>query len=122
MPLYCSRDVFEALDGIHFPATKEDLIEYAEMNDASEAALISLDQLDDGAIYRDISEVCDNARIQCNSEVIQVLADAPFPATREQLIRFAQRNGANESVMFALSALTSGYTFDSVEGMCELVL
>lgn len=122
MPYYCSRDVFEALEGISFPATKDDLIEYAEMNDASEAVIVSLDQLDDHGIYRDISEVCDNARVQCGIDVMQVLESAPFPATREELLRFAQRHGADGSVMFALSALPSGFTFTSSEEMCGLIL
>lgn len=122
MPYYCSRDVFEALDGMSFPATKEDLIEYAEMNDASEAVIVSLDQLEADGIYRDISDVCDNARIQCGIDVMQVLESAQFPATREELLRFAQRHGADESVMFALSALPSGFTFATSDEMCQLIL
>ena len=122
MPLYCSRDVFQALEGIAFPATKEDLLEYAETNDAPEAVVISLDQLDDNAIYRDISEVCENARIACNRAVIVVLTDAPFPATREALLRFAERNGAGDLVMFALRALPSAYTFTDAREMCDLIL
>ncbi len=122
MPLYCSSEIFEALRGMAFPATKEDLLDYAEMNDASEAVVVSLDQLADGAIYRDITEVCENARIECSNQIIDVLADASFPATREDLLRHAQRRGASDSVMYALSALPSGYTFDAAEEMCKFVL
>lgn len=122
MALYCSRDVFKALDGLSFPATKHELIEYAERKDAPEAVIVSLDQLDDERMYENISEVCENARVQCHLEVIQVLIGAAFPADREAVIQHARDRNASPSAMSAIEALPSGYTFSGIEDLCSLIV
>ena len=122
MPLYCSREIFEALDGLPFPATKEDILDYAELKDASEAVVVMLNGLSDKKIYRDVSEVCENARIACNLEIVRVLSHAPFPTKREQLIDFAERCGAPQSVKDAVYALPSGYTFSNLDEVCEYIV
>jgi len=122
MVLYCSREIFEAVNGVRFPATKEDLLEYAEAKDAREAVIVTLDKLEETRIYRDISAVCENARIECSREVVRALADVRFPANREGLLEFAERHGAPASVTHALTALPSGYTFEDIEEMCRFIL
>lgn len=122
MPLFCSREVFEALDGVRFPATKEDLLDLAELKDASEAVIVVLNGLRDDLVYRDISEVCEYVRVACNYETVRTLSHAPFPARREDLIRWAISCGVPASVMHALEALPSGYTFANLDEMCEFIL
>ena len=63
MSLYCSREVFEALEGMTFPANKSRIVSFATHRDASEAALISLNSLPDGVEFADIGAVCDNVSI-----------------------------------------------------------
>jgi len=119
MALYCSRDIFAALDGLGFPATKEELIEFAERKDAMEAVVVVLNQLKDDVIYQDVSEVCENARIACNYEVMKVMAQATFPAKRDGLLAFADRQNASAPVKEAIAALPSEYTFNSLDDICE---
>ncbi len=122
MVLYCSREIFEALNGMALPAAKADLLAYAMAKDAPEAVIVTLDKLDETRTYRAISEVCENARIECSYEVVQALTDAPFPADRERLLEHARHSGAPASAIHALSALPSGYTFENTEEVCELAL
>lgn len=122
MALYCSREVFQALDGIRFPATRDDLLDYAELKDAREAVLVALNELPDDAIFHDISEVCRNARMACNMSAIRALQLAPFPCTREQLIEYAARTGAPLTVREALETLPSNYTFEHLDDVCGYIL
>ena len=121
MALYCSREIFEALDGVRFPARKDDLLDLAKLKDASEAVIVVLNELED-RIYHEISEVWENARVVCNHEVVRTLCHAPFPAKREDLIKWASRYDVPPSVIHALEALPSGYTFENLDEMCEYVL
>jgi len=43
--IYCSRDVFEALEGLTFPAHKQKIISHASARDAPEAVIIALNQM-----------------------------------------------------------------------------
>jgi hypothetical protein len=122
MALYCSKEIFQALDGLLFPATKDDLLDLAELKDAPEAVIVTLEKLSDSTIYHNISEVCENARIACNSEVVSTLLHVMFPADRDQLIEFADRYGAQPAVRHAIEALPSGYTYRSIDEVCEYVL
>lgn len=121
MALYCSREIFEGLDGMHFPATKDDLLDYAALKDAREAVIVVLNGLED-RIYYDISEVCRNARLACGGEIVRALTLAPFPAKREGLIEWARTRPAPASVLEALESLPSGYTFSDLDEICEYIL
>ncbi len=122
MALYCSEKLFEVLDGVMFPATKQDLIEYSALSDAPEAVTVALDTLDDGRIYGNISEVCENARIACHYDTIKLLSKAEFPAKRNELLTLADIEKAPPSVKHALESLPSEYTFDSMDEICEYIL
>lgn len=122
MALYCTKQIFEALDGLHFPATKDDILDLAELKDASEAVIVVLNGLREDVIYRDMSEICENARITCGHNLVTWMEAAPFPAKRGGLMEFANRVGAPVSVKDALFALPDGYTFGSLDEMCEYVL
>lgn len=122
MALFCSTEIFEALDGMKFPATKEDILEFAQFKDAREAVVVVLNNLDDQMIFHDVGEVCENARTACNLQVIQALAGVSFPAEREDLIRWVGRSSASKAVVYALETLPSGYTYRSLDEVCEYVL
>ena len=122
MALFCSTEIFEALDGMNFPATKEDILEFAEFKDAREAVIVVLNNLDDQMIFHDVGEVCENARAACNLQVIQALSGVSFPAQREDLVRWAERANAPRTVIYALEALPSGYTYRSLDEVCDYIL
>ena len=122
MALFCSTEIFEALDGMKFPATKEDILEYAQFKDAREAVIVVLNNLDDRMIFHDVSEVCENARTDCNLQVVRALSGVSFPAQREDLVRWAERTNAPRTVIYALEALPTGYTYRSLDEVCEYVL
>ena len=122
MALFCSTEIFQALDGMNFPATKEDLLDFAQFKDAREAVVVVLNVLDDKMVFRDISEVCENARAACNLQVIQALTGVSFPAQREDLLRWADRSNAPRTVIYALEALPSGYTYRDLDEVCKYVL
>jgi hypothetical protein len=121
MPLYCSLEILNGLDGASFPASKSDLLEYAKRHDAREAAVVMLNQLDD-ITFQDIGDVCHNAGISCSIETADALAEADFPATKEQLMEAARVHGASEAVLFALEALPNGLPFGGIEDVCNAVL
>ncbi|MFF3668353.1 DUF2795 domain-containing protein [Microtetraspora malaysiensis] len=49
--------------------------------------------------------------------VSEALSAFPYPGTREQLVRFADRTGADESVVTALTLLPAGRYANSAEVM-----
>ena len=53
MALFCSTEIFEALDGMNFPATKEDILDFAQFKDAREAVVVVLNTLDDSMIFHE---------------------------------------------------------------------
>ena len=122
MALYCSREIMNAIEGLPFPATKDDLIDYAELKDAREAVVVALNGLDDSRIYRDISEVCENVWLSYSHELVSVLLRAPFPAKREDLLEFVDRQGASAAVRDAILVLPSGDTFSDPDEICSYVL
>lgn len=121
MALYCSLEILKGLGGIAFPATKEDLLQYAKNHDAPEAAVVMLNQLDD-AVFEDIGGVCHNAGIACSIETAEALAEAQFPATKDELIAAAKKHNASLAVIMALEALPSGLPFGGISDVCSLVL
>ena len=52
MAIYCSRDVFEALEGLTFPAHKQKIMRHASAQGASEAVIIALNRLQEGVQYQ----------------------------------------------------------------------
>lgn len=122
MSLFCTQELFEALEGVQFPATKDDLLDYAEMKDAPEAVVVTLNGLRDDILYNSITAVCENARVACTYEIVKTLRDVQFPASREELIDCAQEQDAPSSTIHALEALPSKYSFGSLDEVCEYIL
>lgn len=121
MPLYCSLEILQGLAGARFPASKDELLEYAKQHDAPEAAVVMLNQLEN-VTFQDVGDVCHNAGIACSLETAKVLAGTVFPASREQLIADARSKDASEAFLLALLALPEGLPFGSVEDVCNEVM
>ena len=122
MALFCSTEIFEALDGIRLPAAKEDILNFAQFKDGREAVIVVLNNLDEKMIFHDIGEVCENARAACNLQIAQALSGVSFPAQREELLGWVNQVKAPPAVMQAVEALPSGYTYRSLDEVCEYVL
>jgi len=122
MSLYCSREVFEALEGMTFPANKSRIVSFATHRDASEAALISLNSLPDGVEFADIGAVCDNVSIVCSLDVYRALEGIRFPATKAELLAYAVNRNAPESALAALRALLPRHRYLSIGEVCSNVL
>ncbi len=122
MALYCSREIFEALEGLQFPATKAQIMAYVTERDAPEAVLISLNSLPDGVEFKDIGAVCDNVSIVCSLDVYRVLEGIRFPATKPELLAYAVNRNAPESVLSALRALAPRHRYLSIGEVCSNVL
>lgn len=122
MALYCSREVFEALEGMKFPATKARIVAHATQRDASEAALISLNSLPDGVEFKDVGAVCDNVSIVCSLDVYRSLEGIRFPATKAEVLAYAVNRNAPESALAALRALLPKHKYLSIGEVCSNVL
>lgn len=122
MGLYCSREIFEALEGLDFPATKAQIIAYVTERDAPEAVLISLNSLPEGVEFKDIGAVCDNVSIMCSLDVYRALEGIRFPATKPELLAYAVNRNAPESVLSALRALAPRHRYMSISEVCSNVL
>jgi hypothetical protein len=122
MVLFCSSDLFQALDGLAFPASKEEIVAYAEDRDALEASIVALNQLQEGVLYEDIGAICDNVKVVCILELYRFLEAFPFPGDREKLLAFAEEKGASEVTVAILEELPEGYAFRGIGEICEKVL
>jgi hypothetical protein len=58
--IVCSLAVFRALEGLQFPADKEQILTYASSRGADLATFTSLEELPEGYSFRSIGEVCEN--------------------------------------------------------------
>jgi len=121
MALFCSREIFAALEGLTFPATKREILSFAEQKDAPESVVVMLNQLKDDMTFYDVGEVCDNARVACNFQVMRLISHANFPAKREALMDYAKSQGAPQYALDAIAALPSEHTFSSVDDACEYI-
>jgi len=122
MALYCSREIFQALEGLAFPSSKEQIISHATERDAPEAVVISLNSLPDGSSYESLAAICDNVSIVCSLDVYRVLEGIRFPATKAELLAYAVGRNAPEGALAALRALPSGHKYLSIGEVCSNVL
>ncbi|MFQ5826539.1 MAG: DUF2795 domain-containing protein [Dehalococcoidia bacterium] len=121
MPLYCSRETFESLSGLPFPADKDQVLSYIKTHGAPEAVIVALNQLSDGVVYGDISAVCEHVSIACSLEVRRALEDMAFPAGKQEIMNIARRRGVSQAALNALDDLADGYTYASIDEVCGSV-
>ncbi len=77
--IVCSLDVYRALEGIRFPATKAELLAYAVGRGSPESALAALRALPARHKYMSISEVCSNVLVVGGEEILSsVTVDAVY--------------------------------------------
>ncbi len=119
MVLYCSRDIFEALQGLDFPAEKREIISYASSHNAPEAVIIALNQLEDGVEFQGIDEICENATIVCSLEVYNLLQDLQYPADRGEILAHAISKGAMGIALEDLKRLPRGHRYGGIEEICR---
>lgn len=119
MVLFCSSELFDALDGLQFPADKQTMIDYADSKNTLEAVNVALNELQEGVLYNDIGSVCENAKIACDLEIYRALEGLDFPAGKEKIIPYAKSRNASPAAIMALEKLTEHYEFRSVSEICE---
>jgi len=122
MALYCNREIFEALDGLEYPATKVRILSYASRRDVPEAVVISFNSLPDGVEFVDIGAICDNVSIVCSLDLYRALEGIRFPATKAELLAYAVGRASPESALAALRALPVRHRYMSISEVCSNVL
>lgn len=122
MALFCSWDIFRALDGLKFPATKEEILAYASDRDAQESSIVALNQLQENLIYKDLGAVCENVKVICSLEIYRILQEFEFPAKKDKILAFAKGKDASGLAITILERLPEGGTFKSVDEVCSSVL
>jgi len=121
MALYCVGDVVKALKGINFPATKSQVLSYAEGQEALEAVIVALNQLEDSVMFTNLASVCRNVSISCSLDTYRALEGIRFPADRAALLAYAKGRSAPEVVIHALEELPPGYQYESIDAICGMV-
>ena len=119
MAIYCSRDVFEALEGLTLPADKQKIISHASAQDAPEAVIIALNRLQEGVQYQNMDEVCENTSIVCSLEVYSVLQGLKYPAHKKAILAYAESRGATEMAMDDLERLPRGHKYRNIGDICS---
>lgn len=119
MAIYCSRDVFEALEGLTFPTDKRKIISRASAQGASEAVIIALNRLEEGVQFQNMDEVCENTSIVCSLEVYSALQGLEYPANKNAILAYAQSRGATEMAVEDLKRLPRGHKYSSIGEICS---
>ena len=119
MGISCSSGIFNALEGLTFPADKRKIISHACARDAAEAVVVGLNRLEAGVEYGGMGHVCENLTIVCSVEVYDALAGIEYPADKRSILTHARFRGATELAMAALGGLVAGYVYESIGEICR---
>jgi len=119
MAIYCSRDIFEALEGLAFPADKRKIISHASAQGASEAVVIALNRLEEGVQFHNMDQVCENTSIVCSLEVYSALQGLEYPADKNAILAYAESKGATEMAVEDLKRLPRGHKYGSIGDICS---
>ena len=118
MPLYCSRETFEALNGLAFPADKQRILAHALNGNAPEAVIVALNQLQDKVEFGDMASVCENVSIVCSLEVYRALQGIQFPASKKDILDFAVSQSVSTAALMALRDLADGHKYEDMAEVC----
>jgi hypothetical protein len=121
MGIHCASPVFEALEGLRFPASKQKIISHACASGAREAVVIALNHLQEGVQYQNVSQVCENASIACSVEIYGLLQGLEYPADREAILAYAESKGASETAIGPLRQLPQRLRYGSIAEICGSV-
>lgn len=119
MALYCSTDIRSALQELQFPASKSDVLHRAQVADATEAALVALNELPDGLIFLDIEAICENVSTACSLDMYRALEGLVFPARGEEVARHAASHEAGPVARMALSRLKLDAEYATIGEVCR---
>jgi len=106
--------VFEALEGLTFPAQMQKIISHPSAKDAPEVVIIALNRLEEGVQYQNIDEVCEKTSIAGSLEVYSVLQGLKYPAHSSAILAYADSRGATEMAMEDLKRLPRGHKYRSM--------
>jgi hypothetical protein len=104
-----SQDITKNLKGTKFPASRADLQQQAATNQAEEDVLLIIAVLPDVSYdtMDSVGEAVDqaNQRSPRPTMLAHALKGVQFPARKDDLVRQAQQNGADQAVMDTIQAL-----------------
>jgi hypothetical protein len=121
MALYCVREAFEALEGLSFPATKEQIINYALGHGAQESVVVAFNQLASNVVFLDIGAICENVSIACTLDVYRALEGVPFPLQKDGLLSYALEKDGTPAALAALAELPEGHSYGDIAEVCGSV-
>lgn len=69
-------------------------------------------------IYCSLDEICDNIKIVCSLELINVLKKMKFPITKNDIIKYLREKNYSNSVIDAVEDLSEEVVYKSISDIC----
>jgi len=108
--MYWTLELASKLEDAPWPATKDELIDYAIRSGAPLEVIENLQEIED------IGEIYESIEMYWTLELASKLEDAPWPATKDELIDYAIRSGAPLEVIENLQEIEDeGEIYESIE-------
>jgi hypothetical protein len=119
MKVYCNREILSALKDIKLPKSKSEILNIAtSQKDISEAAIITLNQLED-KVYFSLDEICLNIKIVCSLELRNALKKIKFPVVKSDIIKYLKEKRYPEIIIETADELPEDITYNNVNEICE---
>lgn len=118
MPIFCNREIIDAIRSIKFPKSKDEILIHISDNNISEASGIALNKLEN-KIYYTSDEICKNIKIVCDIEIRNALQEMEFPATKDDILDYARFRNYSAFVVNSLEDLPDKYKFKGIADICR---
>lgn len=119
MKVYCNREILSALKDIKFPKAKSEILDMAKYQmDISEAAIITLNHLDEKIFYS-LDDICDNVKIICSLELRRALEKIKFPVTKSEIIEYLKLKKYSDMVIDTADGLPDDIVYRNISEICE---
>lgn len=119
MPIFCNREIIDALRSIRFPKSKDEILHHISgKNNVSEASGIALNKLEN-KIYYSNDEICENIKIVCDLEIRDALQEMNFPATKNDILDYVRFRNFSEFVLNSIEDLPEEYNFKGIADICK---
>ena len=119
MPIFCNREIIDALRSIRFPKSKDEILHHINgKNNVSEASGIALNKLEN-KIYYSNDEICENIKIVCDLEIRDALQEMNFPATKNDILDYVRFRNFSEFVLNSIEDLPEEYSFEGIADICK---